>query len=189
MKITKRQLRRIIREAVDSHTVDELEALELIEEMGYNYTLPFTHMENQTAINDALEGYPGVVMDWGAEPLDVIESAVKKEEAHAASRPTTDPVMLNVLYELTPADEMEGWDDDPGLWSAVEVDVWPSDEVALLWAGSPAGWVEFGIHDEDIEDVGSSSPAFYKWMESQGALVRRKNGPAPKKLLHMLGVG
>ena len=76
MKITKRQLRRIIKEAVDSHTVDELEALELIEEMGYNYDLPMTHMENQTAIRDAIDGYPDLVT------YDVIESAVKKEEAH-----------------------------------------------------------------------------------------------------------
>ena len=183
MKITKRQLRRIIKEAVDSLTVDELEALEIIEEMGYNYDLPAGHMENSIAIRDALEGYPDLVT------IDVIESAIQKELANIASRPTVDSDMLNALYELTPADEMEGWSDDPGLWSAVEVDVWPNDEVALLWAGSPAGWVEFGIHDEDIKDVGSSSSAFYKWMESQGALVRRKNGPAPKKLLHMLGVG
>ena len=185
---TVRFLTGTVREAVGSHTMDltmdEREAIEIIEEMGYDYDNHIAHMENQVAINDALAGYPDLVT------YEVIESAVKKEMANRANRPPApDPAMLDILYDVTPADPMEGWDEDPGLWAAVEVDYWSDDGVALLWAGSPAGWIEFGVADEDIEWAGPTGDKFYQWMEQQGAKVRRKSGAAPKKLLHMLSMG
>ena len=183
-RITKRRLRRIIKEAADeAMTNDEIEALEIIEEMGYNHDLPITHMENQTAIRDAMAGYP----EWVT--YETIESAVKKEALNIARRPVLDPAMLEILYELTPADEMEGWDDDPGLWAAVAGDFYPDSEVAWLWAGSPAGWVRFGIYEEDIWDMDETGLDFFNWMNKQGANVQTKKGPAPKKLMHMLSMG
>jgi len=56
MKITRRQLRRIIKEAA-SPSNDEL--LDVIAEMGYDLNFPLTMDSNQTAIRDALAGYPG----------------------------------------------------------------------------------------------------------------------------------
>jgi len=55
MKITKRQLRRIIREAIE----DPKGALAAAQEMGYSLNIPITVDSNQIAIDDALAGYPG----------------------------------------------------------------------------------------------------------------------------------
>jgi hypothetical protein len=62
MKITKRQLRRIIREALDTHNMDPNRAYELIailQEFGYELGLPPAVDSNNIAIDDALAGYPG----------------------------------------------------------------------------------------------------------------------------------
>ena len=183
-RATRQRLKGIIKEATsEAMTNDEIEALEIIEEMGYNHDLPITHMENQTAIRDAMAGYP----EWVT--METIESAVRKEALNIARRPVLDPAMLEILYELTPADEMEGWDDDPGLWAAVKGDFYPDSEVAWLWAGSPAGWVRFGIYEEDIWDMDEIGLDFFNWMNKQGANVRMKKGSAPKKLMHMLSMG
>lgn len=56
MKITKRQLRRIIREAITS---DSDFILGAITEMGYDLSQPPTLDSNNIAIDDALAGYPG----------------------------------------------------------------------------------------------------------------------------------
>ena len=56
MKITKRQLRRIIKEAITS---DSDLILGAITEMGYDLSQPPTLDSNNTAIDDALTGYPG----------------------------------------------------------------------------------------------------------------------------------
>ena len=183
-RATRQRLKGIIKEATsEAMTNDEIEALEIIEEMGYNHDLPITHMENQAAIRDAMAGYP----EWVS--MEDIGSAVKKEALNIARRHVMDPDMLEILYELTPADDFEGWDDDPGLWAAVVVDFWPDDEVALMWAGPPAGWVEFGVHEEHIWSMDATGMEFFEWMKEQGAKVRVKTGPAPKKLMHMLSLG
>ena len=60
MKITKRQLRRIIREAIGGNqNADPKGALAAAQEMGYSLKIPPFVDSNNTAINDALEGYPG----------------------------------------------------------------------------------------------------------------------------------
>ena len=74
MKITKRQLRRIIREVTggkgwslgdgrcNSHNIPENEAYEAIavlQEFGYELGLPMTVDSNNIAIDDALAAYPG----------------------------------------------------------------------------------------------------------------------------------
>ena len=56
MKITKSQLRKIIKEAVGA---DPKGALAAAQEMGYSLKIPPFVDSNNTAINDALEGYPG----------------------------------------------------------------------------------------------------------------------------------
>ena len=56
MKITKRQLRRIIKEVTN---VSDDELLDVIAEMGYDLDFPLTVDSNQTAVSDALAGYPG----------------------------------------------------------------------------------------------------------------------------------
>jgi len=184
VRITKRQLRKLIKEASgEAMTHDELEALEIIEEMGYNHDLPITHMENQTAIRDAMAGYP----EWVT--METIESAVRKEALNIARRPVLDPAMLEILYELTPADEMEGWEDGPSLWAAAQGEFYPDSEVAWLWAAAPTGWVRFGVYEEDIWDLDATGMEFFEWMNKQGANIRIKKGPAPKKLMHMLSMG
>ena len=75
MKITKRQLRRLIREAAaggkgwkfdgvrcNSHNIPQDEAYEAIavlQEFGYELGLPPTMDSNNIAIDDALAAYPG----------------------------------------------------------------------------------------------------------------------------------
>ncbi len=64
MKITRRQLRRIIKEqmASNTHNMDSNRAYELIavlQEFGYELFLPPAMDSNNIAINDALAGYPG----------------------------------------------------------------------------------------------------------------------------------
>jgi histone H3/H4 len=62
MKITRRQLRRIIRESLDTHNMDPNRAHELIailQEFGYELFLPPAMDSNNIAIDDALGGYPG----------------------------------------------------------------------------------------------------------------------------------
>ena len=62
MKITRRQLRRIIRETLDTHNMDPNRAYELIavlQEFGYELFLPPATDSNNIAIDDALAGYPG----------------------------------------------------------------------------------------------------------------------------------
>jgi hypothetical protein len=62
MKITKRQLRRIIREALDTHNMSANRAAELmavLQEFGYELFLPPAMDSNSIAIDDALGGYPG----------------------------------------------------------------------------------------------------------------------------------
>lgn len=56
MKITRRQLRRIIKESLAS---DSDRIFSALEEMGYNIDMDIAVDSNQTAINDALAGYPG----------------------------------------------------------------------------------------------------------------------------------
>ena len=58
MKITKRQLRRIIRESMGSNP-DPLGALAAAQEMGYSLDTSMMEHGNQQAIDDALAGYPG----------------------------------------------------------------------------------------------------------------------------------
>lgn len=55
MRVTKNQLRRIIREAIE----DPKGALAAAQEMGYSLNIPITVDSNQIAIDDALAGYPG----------------------------------------------------------------------------------------------------------------------------------
>jgi len=98
---TVRFLTGTVREAVGSHTMDltmdEREAIEIIEEMGYDYDNHIAHMENQVAINDALAGYPDLVT------YEVIESAVKKEMANRANRPPAPPLDPDRLqYAMDP---------------------------------------------------------------------------------------
>ena len=61
MKVTKRQLRRIIREAIGKppSNPDPKGALAAAREMGYNLSIPPFVDSNNYAINDALAGYPG----------------------------------------------------------------------------------------------------------------------------------
>ena len=76
MKITKHQLRRIIRESLqeagkgwgdkygrcDSHNIsagEAAEALGVLQEFGYELFLPITTDSNNIAIDDALAAYPG----------------------------------------------------------------------------------------------------------------------------------
>ena len=56
MRITKRHLRQIIREAVGA---DPKGALAAAREMGYSLNIPPYVDSNNMAINDALEAYPG----------------------------------------------------------------------------------------------------------------------------------
>jgi hypothetical protein len=56
MKITRHQLRRIIREATNP---DPKGALAAAREMGYDLNIPPFVDSNNYAINDALAGYPG----------------------------------------------------------------------------------------------------------------------------------
>ena len=56
MKITKRQLRRIIKEVTNP---DPKGALAAAREMGYDLNIPPFVDSNNIAINDALAGYPG----------------------------------------------------------------------------------------------------------------------------------
>ena len=56
MRITRRQLRRLIREAIAS---DSDFILGAITEMGYDLSQPPTLDSNNIAIDDALAGYPG----------------------------------------------------------------------------------------------------------------------------------
>jgi hypothetical protein len=58
MQITKRQLRRIIKEAMGKGP-DPLGALAAAQEMGYSLDTPMMEYGNQQAIDDALAGYPG----------------------------------------------------------------------------------------------------------------------------------
>ena len=74
MKITRRQLRRIIKEAVggkgwqlsggscDTHNIspdDAAEAMAVLGEFGYELGIPPSVDSNNIAINDALAAYPG----------------------------------------------------------------------------------------------------------------------------------
>lgn len=69
MKITKRQLRRVIREAwrdshgrLNTHDMPPNRAYELmgiLQEFGYEIFLPPAVDSNNIAIDDALAGYPG----------------------------------------------------------------------------------------------------------------------------------
>jgi hypothetical protein len=74
MKITRRQLRRIIKEATkgkgwmfdgercNSHNIPQDEAYEamaVLQEFGYEIGIPPTVDSNNIAINDALAAYPG----------------------------------------------------------------------------------------------------------------------------------
>tara|TARA_B100000287_G_scaffold178286_1_gene168320 strand:+ start:56 stop:310 length:255 start_codon:yes stop_codon:yes gene_type:complete len=66
MKITKRQLRRIIRESIYGNSrpaktpaSGPIDALAAVEEMGYNINQHPTLDSNNMAIDDALEAYPG----------------------------------------------------------------------------------------------------------------------------------
>ena len=60
MKITKRQLRRIIREAIGGNQdADPKGALAAAQEMGYSLKIPPFVDSNNIAIDDALEAYPG----------------------------------------------------------------------------------------------------------------------------------
>ena len=73
MKITKSQLRRLIKEELgkgwqlsdrscDTHNMppDEVaEAIAILQEFGYELGLPMTVDSNNIAIDDALGGYPG----------------------------------------------------------------------------------------------------------------------------------
>ena len=76
MKITRRQLRRLIRESLqesgkgwmdsygicNTHNIDRYEAggaIATLQEFGYSLFIPPTVDSNQTAINDALAAYPG----------------------------------------------------------------------------------------------------------------------------------
>jgi len=185
MKITGTQLRNIIKEVADSLSFEEVDALEMIEEMGYDHSLPITHMENQVAIRDAMEGYGDEIT------MVSIESAVRKEAVNIANRPAPlDPVMLQVLYEVTPADEMEGWDDDPGLWSHIRVYAYEKgyqegntvvDSIAIINASPPVAWQEFVIAGEDIKEAGGPADGgkFFDWLDDQGAKVVYKIGKAP----------
>jgi len=56
MKITKRQLQRIIKEVTNP---DPKGALAAAREMGYDLNIPPFVDSNNIAINDALAGYPG----------------------------------------------------------------------------------------------------------------------------------
>jgi len=76
MRITKRQLRRIIRESLqeygkgwqlssgpcDTHNIsanDAAEAMAVLQEFGYELGIPASVDSNNTAINDAIAAYPG----------------------------------------------------------------------------------------------------------------------------------
>ena len=68
IKITRRQLRKIVRETrdsygrLDTHNMSANEAAELmavLREFGYSLFIPPTADSNNTAIDDALTGYPG----------------------------------------------------------------------------------------------------------------------------------
>ena len=56
MKVSKRQLRRIIKEVTNP---DPKGALAAAREMGYDLNIPPFVDSNNIAINDALAGYPG----------------------------------------------------------------------------------------------------------------------------------
>jgi len=58
MRITKRRLKRIIRESIGSNP-DPLGALAAAQEMGYSLDTSMMEYGNQQAIDDALAGYPG----------------------------------------------------------------------------------------------------------------------------------
>ena len=68
MKITKRQLRRIIRESIYSNSqplkksirsIGSIDALAAAQEMGYRIDQPPELDSNNRAIDDALAAYPG----------------------------------------------------------------------------------------------------------------------------------
>ena len=67
MKITKRQLRRLIRESLYGNSRysskktggGKIDALAAVEEMGYDINQHPTLDSNNTAIDDALQAYPG----------------------------------------------------------------------------------------------------------------------------------
>ena len=68
MRITERQLRRIIRESLDgygrldTHNMSANEAAELmavLEEFGFSLFVPLFSARNSTAMDDALAAYPG----------------------------------------------------------------------------------------------------------------------------------
>ena len=64
MKITRGQLRRIIRESIYGSSrppakAGSIDALAAVEEMGYNINQHPTLDSNNMAIDDALEAYPG----------------------------------------------------------------------------------------------------------------------------------
>ena len=76
MKITKRQLRRIIRESLqeagkgwgdqygrcNTHNIspdEAAEAIAILQEFGYELSIPITVDSNNIAVDDALAAYPG----------------------------------------------------------------------------------------------------------------------------------
>lgn len=62
MKVTRQQLKRFIREALDTHNVSANRAAELmavLQEFGYSLFMPPATDSNNFAINDALDAYPG----------------------------------------------------------------------------------------------------------------------------------